>query len=126
MRGFYEADVVEQQATGEALKDVTIFDLIASFRKVLSDIERNNIVHRVGKVETTIEKQCEFVLYTLQHRGKQNFMQLCHNISSKVIVVVTFLAVLEMIKEQQINLFVEGSPTNFYIDLKPVDEIIGA
>jgi segregation and condensation protein A len=42
------------------------------------------------------------------------------------VIVVTFLAILEMIKEQQINLFLEEDPTDFFIDLKPVDEIIGA
>ena len=125
-RGYYDADEVEKQASGEALKDVTIFDLIAAFRKVLSDIERKTIVHKVEKVETTIERQSEFVLLTLQHRGRQSFYQLCDTIKSKVIVVVTFLAVLEMIKEQQINLYLEEHPTDFYIDLKPVDEIIGA
>ena len=100
-RGFYDVDQVDKKATGEALKDVTVFDLIAAFRKVLSDVERKNIVHKVEKVETTIEKQSEFVLLTLQNRGKQSFRQLCDNLKSKVIVVVTFLAVLEMIKEQQ-------------------------
>jgi segregation and condensation protein A len=41
--------------------------------------------------------------------------------------VVTFLAILEMLKEQQINLYIEeGNPREFYLDLKPVDEIIGA
>ena len=125
-RGFYDADEVEKQASGEALKDVTIFDLIAAFRKVLSDIERKTVVHKIEKVETTIEKQSEFVLYTLQHRGRLNFRQLCETLTSKVMVVVTFLAVLEMIKEQQINLFIEDSPSDFLIDLKPVDEIIGA
>mgnify|MGYP003334299764 CR=1 FL=1 len=124
-RGFYEVDQVDKKATGEALKDVTVFDLIAAFRKVLSDVERKNIVHKVEKVETTIEKQSEFVLFTLQNRGKQSFGQLCHNLKSKVIVVVTFLAVLEMIKEQQINLYLKEDPTDFYVDLKPVDEIIG-
>ncbi len=125
-RGFYDADQVDKRATGEALKDVTMFDLIGAFRKVLSDIERKNIVHKVEKVKATIEQQSEFVLLTLQNRGRQNFSQLCHNIKSKVIVVVTFLAVLEMIKEQQINLFIGDEPTDFYIDLKPVDEIISA
>lgn len=33
MRGYPEADTVEQQATGEALQDVTMFDLIAAFKK---------------------------------------------------------------------------------------------
>ena len=124
-RGYFEEDQVDKKATGEALKDVTVFDLIAAFRKVLSDVERKNIVHKVEKVETTIEKQSEFVLLTLQARGKQSFYELCHNLTSKVVVVVTFLAVLEMIKEQQINLYLKEEPTDFYIDLKAVDEIIG-
>lgn len=125
-RGFYDADQVDKRATGEALKDVTMFDLIGAFRKVLSDIERKNIVHKVEKVKATIEQQSEFVLLTLQNRGRQNFRELCQNIHSRVIVVVTFLAVLEMIKEQQINLYLGEEPTDFYLDLKPVDEIISA
>lgn len=103
-----------------------MFDLIGAFRKVLSDIERKNIVHKVEKVKATIEQQSEFVLLTLQNRGRQNFRELCQNIHSRVIVVVTFLAVLEMIKEQQINLYLGEEPTDFYLDLKPVDEIISA
>ena len=125
-RGFYDADQVDKRATGEALKDVTMFDLIGAFRKVLTDIERKNIVHKVEKVKATIEQQSEFVLLTLQNRGRQNFKELCQHINSRVIVVVTFLAVLEMIKEQQINLFLGEEPTDFYVDLKPVDEIISA
>jgi len=124
-RGFYEIDQVDKKATGEALKDVTVFDIIAAFRKVLSDVERKNIVHTIEKVETTTEKQSEFVLITLQKRGRQSFSQLCHNLKSKIIVVVTFLAILEMIKEQQINLYLQEDPSDFYVDLKPVDEIIG-
>lgn len=124
-RGFYEVDQVEKKATGEALKDVTVFDLIAAFRKILSDVERKNIVHKVDKVETTIEKQSEYILLTLQQKGKQSFSELCCKLTSKVIVVVTFLAVLEMIKEQQINLYLKDVPTDFYVDLKPVNEIMG-
>ena len=126
MRGYPEADDVEQQATGEALQDVTMFDLIAAFKKVLQDIERKNIVHHVEKVSTTVEEQAEFVLTRLQDHGRQTFMEVCATLKNKIYVVVTFLAVLEMIKEQQINLFLSDDPTEFHIDLKPVDEIIGA
>lgn len=125
-RGYPDADDVDQQATGEALKEVTLFDLISAFRKVLTDIERKRIVHKVNKVETTIEEQSEYVLNRLSEAGKQSFASLCKSLTNKVVIVVTFLAVLEMIKEQQINLFLEEDPTDFYIDLKPVDEIIGA
>lgn len=126
MRGYPEADNVEQQASGEALKDVTLFDLISAFRKVLTDIERKRIVHKVDKVETSIEEQSEFVIHTLSKRGRQSFTELCVEITNRVVIVVTFLAVLEMIKEQQIDLFLEEDPTEFYVDLKPVDEIISA
>ncbi len=126
MRGYPEADDVEQQATGEALKDVTLFDLISAFRKVLTDIERQRVVHKVNKVEATIEQQSEFVLKNLTEKGRQSFQSLCKELTNRVVIVVTFLAILEMIKEQQINLFIEQGPTDFYIDLKPVDEIISA
>ena len=61
----------------------------------------------------------------LQRSGRMSFTELCTTITHRIIVVVTFLAVLEMIKEQQINLFLGDEPTDFYVDLKPVDEIIG-
>lgn len=125
-RGYPDADDVAQQATGEALKDVTLFDLISAFRKVLTDIERQSIVHKVSKVEATVEEQAEFVLNTLSKSGRQTFTSLCKDLTNRVVIVVTFLAILEMIKEQQINLFLEEDPSDFYIDLKPVDEIIGA
>jgi len=125
-RGYTEADDVDKQVTGEALKDVTLFDLIAAFQKVVSDIKRKKTYHRIEKVSHTVEEQAEFVLRTLQQFGKRSFLQLCENMTNKIAVVVTFLAILEMLKEQQINLFIEDDPTVFYIDLRPVDEIIGS
>lgn len=124
-RGYTDSDIVEKQATGEALKDVTIFDLMTAFRKVLADIKRQNTYHRVEKIEFTVEEQAEFVLTTLQNRGRLSFRNFCSELGSRTLIVVTFLAVLEMLKEQQINLFIDDDPTDFYIDLKPVDEIIG-
>jgi segregation and condensation protein A len=125
-RGYPDADEVEKQATGEALKDVTLFDLMGAFRKVLADIKRQHTYHKVEKVTYTVEEQAEYVLSTLQKKGRRSFVDICAELKNKSVIVVTFLAVLEMLKEQQINLFIENDdPTQFYIDLKPVDEIIG-
>ncbi len=124
-RGYSDADEVEQNASGEALKTVTLFDLISAFRKVLTDMERQRVVHKVDKVETTIEEQSEFIIKILSTKGRQSFASICKELTNRVVIVVTFLAILEMIKEQQINLFIEETPTDFYVDLKPVDEIIG-
>lgn len=125
-RGNHEADQVDKQATGEALKDVTMFDLMAAFKKVLADIKKQEAVHRVEKIEYTVEEQTEYVLDRLQQSGRTSFRTMCKELKNQTKIVVTFLAILEMLKERQINLYVEDDdPTEFYLDLKPVDEIIG-
>lgn len=125
-RGYHEADIVEKQASGEALQDVTMFDLMTAFKKVLSDIKRQNTVHHVEKIQVTIEQQSEYILDRLYKSGRTSFQKICRELNNRIKIVVTFLAVLEMLKEWQINLYIEDDdPTNFYLDLKPVDEIIG-
>lgn len=124
-RGDNSSDQVAKQATGEALQDVTMFHLMAAFKKVLADIKRQKAVHTVEKVSTTIEEQSAFVIDFLRAKGRSSFVQICSSFSQKIKVVVTFLAVLEMLKEQQIALFIEDDdPTRFFIDLKAVDEIM--
>lgn len=126
-RGHHEVDQVDKQATGEALKDVTMFDLMAAFNRVLSDMKEKRDVHHVEKISVSVEDQTEYVLERLQQGGRTAFLTLCRELESRTHIVVTFLAILEMLKEQQINLYIEDDdPTRFYIDLKPVDEIIGA
>lgn len=125
-RGYHEADDVDKQASGEALKDVTIFDLMGAFRKVLSDIKKQNSYHRVEKIETSIEEQSEYLQDLLRTKGRTSFREVCMQVGRRTVIVVLFLAALELLKEQRINLFVESDPTDFYLDLKPVDEIIGS
>jgi segregation and condensation protein A len=125
-RGYTKVDQVDKQASGEALKDVTMFDLMSAFKKVLSDIKKQKSVHHVEKIEFTIEEQTEYVLDRLQQSGRTSFRAMCSELENLTKIVVTFLAILEMLKERQINLYVEdNAPTEFYLDLKPVDEIIG-
>jgi segregation and condensation protein A len=125
-RGYHEADQVEKQANGEALKNVTMFDLMTAFNKVLADIKKQDAIHHVEKIEHTIEDQTEYVLNQLQERGRTAFRTFCKELKTRTKIVVTFLAILEMLKERQINLYVEDNdPTAFYLDLKPVNEIIG-
>ena len=128
-RQYFEVDEVEKEsrkASGEAMKDVTMFDLMAAFQKVLSDVKKQQTPHHVEKIKVTVEQQAEYVLEKLHKNGRTAFTAMCRELNSKMKVVVTFLAVLEMLKEQQINLYIdEVDPTEFYLDLRPVDEIIG-
>lgn len=128
-RGYHKVDRVEKQGgqvSGEVLQDVTMFDLMSAFKKVLADVKKKESVHHIEKVQHTIEEQTEYVLNFLQDKGRTTFLSFCRELKTRAKIVVTFLAILEMLKERQINLYVEnGNPTEFYLDLKAVDEIIG-
>lgn len=124
-RGTNEADQVQKQASGEALQDVTMFHLMTAFKKVLTDIKKRNVVHRVEKIQVTIEKQSDFVLETLRKNGRSSFREICSSFKKRMEVVVTFLAILEMLKEHQIALYIEDNdPTRFFLDLRGLDEIM--
>ena len=129
-RGFHEGDQVEKQPShmsGEILQDVTMFDLMTAFKKVLADVKKKESVHRVKKVQHTVEEQTEYVLNYLHKEGRTAFITFCRKLNSRTKIVVTFLAILEMLKERQINLYIKNDdPADFYLDLKPVNEIIEA
>jgi segregation and condensation protein A len=127
-RGTNKADQVEkqsQQLSGEALRDVTMFDLMKAFRKVLTDIKRRETVHHVEKIEVTIEQQTVFILDQLQQKGRSSFEQICNSLNNRIKVIVTFLAMLEMLKEQQIALYIEeGETLRYYVGLTGVEEMM--
>ncbi len=123
-RGYFETDRVEAQPEGEALHEVTIIDLITAFRQAMLDTDKPAApVHNVRKYETTIEKQSEFIIATLRLEGRSSFLNLCSEFKSKIMVVVTFLAILELIKENELILFMGETSTDFYLDLPTTEDI---
>lgn len=122
-RSFFEPDRVEPEPEGEALQEVTLIDLILAFRHAMAVERPVAPVHNVRKYETTIEKQSEYIVNTLRLRGRTSFLGLCEELKSKIMVVVTFLAILELIKERGLVLYMGEKSTDFYIDLPTVTDI---
>jgi len=90
-------------------------------------VSQRRIVHEVEVISYTLETQGAFLLETLQHRGKTSFTDLCSEMGDRLEVVVTFLATLELIKEQQLKLLVDdgNDPTVFWLDLPAIDDLVG-
>jgi len=124
-RGTTDPDQVKRPESGEALRDVTLFDLIAAYKNVLYGVERRRITHTVETYTITVEQQAEYLLSRLQREGKRSFRDLCNSFKTRIEVVTAFLAALEMIKEQQIQLLLDDDPLDFWLDLKPLDELYG-
>jgi segregation and condensation protein A len=84
--------------TEEFLRDVTLFDLVDGLREVLSRVPKRIDVHAVDLEHVTVEEQMERIRATLRQAGSVTFVSLFERSSSRVEVVTTFIALLELIR----------------------------
>lgn len=125
-RGYASLDEVEETPDSEPLRDVTLFDLISAYKMILARAEREEVVHRVEIVRTNIEEQGKVIIERLRAGGRQSFWDLCREEKSKIVIIITFLAILEMVREQRLILYIGGESTEFAVDLPTADVVINA
>ena len=84
------------------MRDVTLFDLIAAFKYVVDRMPRKH-VHEINKLNVTLEEQIEYILAFFKEKVEATFIQMVSKMEEKVRIVVTFIALLELIKQRQIG-----------------------
>ncbi|MFN2372351.1 MAG: ScpA family protein [Cyclonatronaceae bacterium] len=126
-RKYLKPDVIRQKPDTEPLRDVTLYDLMAAYKHVLARLKEQPPVHHVEKVKVTVEQQSKAILTWMRDKGKVAFIDLCREVGSRPLLVITFLAILEMVKEGQLNLFMKDDYFQFYLEIPSVsrDEIMG-
>lgn len=103
-RGNYTADEKESPPEYEILlKNVTIFDLAKAFRKAIEGVKPAP-VHEIKKINVTIEEQVEFILGKLEETHELHFLSLVNEMKEKIRIVITFIALLELVKMQRISI----------------------
>jgi segregation and condensation protein A len=83
------------------LKDMTLFDLLSAFKDVLDNAPKTSY-HEVQPIGATIEEQAELILKSLENRDHVLFRDLMTAVKERIIMVVTFIAILELIKSKRI------------------------
>lgn len=126
-RRFIDADLklVDQnndQEVGVTLKDITLFDLMMVYKTALANAPKKTY-HHVTKISVTIDEQIGFVRQWLITKEKFAFTDMLETIEEKIVVVVTFLAILELTKLQVITLLVNDDLSNFYVIKREDQEI---
>jgi len=81
----------------EYLQNVTLFDLLLAFKKALDNMPKVTY-HEVKKIEVTIEEQTSYILNTLTKQRTMLFSEMMDEIKDRIVIIVTFLALLELIK----------------------------
>lgn len=102
-RNYYEADprTVTESEEDSSLRDVTLFDLIASFRFAVERMPKK-FVHEVERLNVTIDEQIDFILDYFSRRSEATFLELVKDMQEKIRIVVTFIALLELIRSRRI------------------------
>jgi segregation and condensation protein A len=102
-RGYHEADErnIPEETAGDIVRDVTFFDLVSSFRFAMDRIPKR-FVHEIIRLNVTIDEQIAFILDFFSRRSEATFYELVQDMVDKIRVVVTFIALLEVIRSRKV------------------------
>lgn len=104
-RGYRAADehVSVEETAEDIMRDVTLFDLIASFKFAVDRMPKK-FVHEIFKLNVTIDEQIAYLIEFFSRRSEATFFELVKNMTEKIYVVVTFIALLELIRAKKLIL----------------------
>jgi len=114
-RGNFSADEKESPPDYEILlKNVSIYDLAKAYKKIIEGIQQPP-VHEIAKINVTIDEQIKYILEKVELAGKLHFLELVIEMKEKIRIVVTFVALLELVKMGKIGITVSKNFNDFYL-----------
>lgn len=87
-------------------REVSVFELLTALKRVLDRLPKD-AVHEVLLEKITVREKMTLLLDHLRTHGKILFESLFAEVKSRMEVVVTFLAMLELVKVRAIRIFQE-------------------
>lgn len=100
-RSYFNFDLLpqnEEEVIG--LKDISFFDLLAAYKKALEK-KPIPVFHNVERLNVTVEDQQKYIMDFFRDRNCYLFTELCDDMA-KIEIVVTFLALLDLVKRAEI------------------------
>ena len=91
---------IREQETGE-FRPVSLFELLRAFKQAMDAAPKADF-HEVTRVDVTTEERVEYVLDVLSRRHQVPFSDLIAS-AYRIVVVVTFIALLDLMKEGKVR-----------------------
>jgi segregation and condensation protein A len=104
--GIFTRDGGAQTALAEAplrLGEVSIFQLINAFQNVIKRVEAREDLREIFGEHFTVSDKIDIILQRIAGGVRLRFSELFGDIASRVEIVVTFLALLELIRLKQVR-----------------------
>jgi len=96
-----------EQAAPRGFRELSVFELLSALKQVLDRLPKDSI-HEVTLDKITVREKMTLLLETLRSRGSVYFESLFSEVKSRLEVVVTFLAMLELVKVRAVRIFQNG------------------
>ena len=114
-REYFKKDEIDaKQEDVNLLKEISLFDLLKAFKKALNNLNEDNVI-TLKKIPVSIEEQIDYIKYFFGSRKQYRFLELISSYREKITIIVTFIAILEMIKGSQIRVYTEGNYNDMII-----------
>jgi len=117
-RGNFSADIKEAPNEYDILlKNVSIYDLAKAFKFAIEQVKEEP-VHQIKKLNVSIEEQITFIIEKLKEFPELHFLQLIESLKEKIRIIVTFIALLELVKVGRIGIQATPLYNDFIITQK--------
>jgi segregation and condensation protein A len=97
-----------------SLQNLTLFNLMKAF-KFAMDHRPKEVIHNITRFNVSMEEQIDKILAECEQQEYVSFLNLISSMREKLRIVVTFIAILEMVKNGIIGIRIESSIRDFYI-----------
>lgn len=111
----------------DLFKDISLLELYNIYNNLLeiynNKQNRNNVIQKKIYIDKyKIEDKLEFIMDKLRNEKVNSFSQIIENCECKLECVVTFLALLEMIKQRMVKVYQSDNFKNILIERRVEDE----
>jgi segregation and condensation protein A len=127
MRMYFEGDERSYEKNFEedkSLKNVTIYNIIKGYKTAIQGM-KGNVVHPIEPLDISPETQREFLIEILNRISKIDFDELTKDMKEKIIIVCTFLSILQLALEGYIWIDVEPQRLSKFSIKRILEKAIG-
>jgi len=110
--------------TDLSLKNVTIFNLIKAYKRVISSV-RKEVVHPIELLDITPENQREFILNLIDEKTEVDFSEMISEINEKLRIICIFLALLQMALDGTIEIILRSNNMEDFYLKRRTEEPVG-
>jgi segregation and condensation protein A len=109
--------IAEKALIDVELESLNLFKLLQTFQQLMQQFEvrQNQTIHQIVRFDYSIEKQQEYIFLKLGKDKKTRFEHVFTELENRIHAIVTFIAVLELLNLQQIELIQGEGINNFWL-----------